>query len=162
MEKWKNGKMEKCILYPDQYNLIYKMTYMTLFTMLYGLYNTHNILSIFLFLAFLSSSNYWRYPIYCWRRTIDIYCVNSVLIYHLICAINAQYAKQYYIIVITGSLCYPLSWYFYNKKYYWISTYFHCMLHIMTNISLIRLYTGEIGPVNVFYNPNNRNRLEYH
>ena len=34
-------------------------------------------------------------------------------------------------------------YYLYKKKYYWSSTYVHCMLHIMANISNMVLYSGD-------------------
>ena len=53
---------------------------------------------------------------------------------------------MYYITLIISMCFYPLGIYLYNKKLYWESTYAHSMVHIISNISNIILYTGAIVP----------------
>ena len=53
-------------------------------------------------------------------------------------------AVPYYQLMCLGSLLYPTSIYLYKKKCYWWSTYVHCMVHIVANISNAVLY-GDWG-----------------
>ena len=135
-----------CILQPEQYNFLWKTSFLSLFSSLYGIYKGHNDISYSTFAVFLSSINYWKKPNYSWRRYLDITVVNISLIYHLLRAQNSQYSKLYYSTLFTSICFYPLSKYYYNKKLYWYSTYSHSMLHLLANISNIILYSGFISP----------------
>ena len=107
-----------CILQPEQYNFLWKTSFLSLFSSLYGIYKGYNDISYSTFAVFLSSINYWKKPNYSWRRYLDITVVNISLIYHLLRAQNSQYSKLYYSTLFTGICFFPLSKYYYNKKLY--------------------------------------------
>ena len=46
---------------------------------------------------------------------------------------------------------YPLGIYLYNKQLYWESTYAHSMVHIISNISNLILYSGSIIPLATYF-----------
>jgi hypothetical protein len=77
------------------------------------------------------------------RRKIDMTAIPTGLIYHAVTAYKSQYYFAYYTLNSMCVLCYPVSCYFYNKKYFWASTYLHCMVHILGNISFLVLYSGK-------------------
>lgn len=137
--------MTDLVLTPQYSNLIYKVCYLLFITCLYGFYQQKYDLAAILFCGFLTSVNYWRNPTFGLRRKIDMTAVPIGLIYHAIRAYNSQYYFAYYTINSIGVLFYPASWYFYKNKYYWYSTYLHCMVHIFGNISFLVLYSGKIS-----------------
>ena len=57
-------------------------------------------------------------------------------------AYTFTYARIYYITVSMALALYPISIYYYNKKQYWYSTYAHCMVHIIANVSNFILYSS--------------------
>jgi hypothetical protein len=123
----------------NQSNLIYRTSYLLAFSSVYGFYKGH-YMSIFPFLSFLSSVNHWRDPRYDWKRSIDLIVVRNSITVHSILAYSMKYSLYYYYLLAVSLALYPLSWYFYNKKQYLISTYIHCLYHITCNMGCIILY----------------------
>ena len=140
-----------CILYPEQYSFLCKVSFLSLFLSIYAIYKEHYDLAIVVAGVFLTSINYWYKPTACWRQTLDIAYVKFALFYHIIRAYNSEYYLLYYITLIISMCFYPLGIYLYNKKLYWESTYAHSMVHIISNISNIILYTGAIVPITQYY-----------
>jgi len=136
--------MDICVIPQEQYKLILKLTILSLGSSCYAIYNGYYVIALCPGGVFLTSVNYWRKPINCWRRNLDVTYVHLALMYQLYKAYRAQYMKEYYILTLIGILFYKLGIYYYNKKLYWYSTYSHCMLHIMCNIANIILYSGQI------------------
>jgi hypothetical protein len=136
-----------CILYPEQYNFIWKTSFLSLFSFTYAIYKGHTDLALVAGGVFLTSINYWRKPTYSWRRKIDMVYVKTALLYQLIRAYKAEYRNQYYITIFIAICFYPISYHYYYKKQYWKSTYAHSMLHLIANISNIVLYSGMIEPI---------------
>jgi len=96
-------------------------------------------LSFFSFLVFITSLLYWRKPRKNIIRTIDMSISTITLLYHIWRAIRAR--NNRYPLFATGALlCYPLGWYYHNKKKYWLSIYCHAILHITGNLSNLYLY----------------------
>jgi len=139
--------MDGCILYKDQYQLLWRSSWLTFISFMYAIYNGYYDMSIAPGIIFITSINYWRKPDYSWRRYVDMTCAKCGILHHIIRAYNAQYNKEYYITIFFATACYPIGVYYYNKKLYWHSTYAHCMLHIITNISTIILCSGYIDPL---------------
>lgn len=99
---------------------------------------------------FLTSINYWRKPVYGFRRNFDIFYTVMSLLYHILCSIKMQSAFMYCSIMTIACLCWPLSWYMYNKKYFWSATIIHSLIHVI----------GNIGNIVLIYSPTcNRNNL---
>ena len=140
-----------CVLHPDQCALIRKMSILSLLSAIYAIYNSHYDLALVPGGIFLTTLIYWKNPRYdSWQRIVDITYVSLGLLYQLIRAYNSEYYKLYYIVIFVSLLFYPISFYYYNKKLYWYSTYAHIMLHIGANISNIILYSGTIDPLFFF------------
>lgn len=123
--------------------VIYRVSHLLLLTSMYGFYRGHYVLIIFPSISFVSSINYWRNPKYDLKRQIDIIVVLVSIISHSILAYRMEYSKIYYSILAISLLLYPLSWYFYYRKQHLLSTYTHCMHHILNNMSAIILYSGR-------------------
>jgi hypothetical protein len=132
------------ILEKEQYIILYRVSYLSLFSAVYAFYRAHYHLAIVPGSVFLSSIHYWKKPDYSYRRYLDMTVVKSAVIYQHYMAYNAEYANMYYTILYIAMLSYPIGLYYYNKKDYWKSTYAHMMLHIMANIGNIVLYSGNI------------------
>jgi hypothetical protein len=132
------------ILEKEQYIVLYRVSYLSLFSALYAFYRTHYHLVIVPGSVFLSSIHYWKKPDYSYRRYLDMAVVKSAVIYQHYMAYNAQYANTYYAILYIAMLSYPIAIYYYNKKDYWASTYAHMILHIIANIGNIVLYSGYV------------------
>jgi hypothetical protein len=88
---------------------------------------------------FITSVNYWRRPVYGLRRNMDMFYVICALIYHVSYSIRVQNAALYCGIMMFATLCWPLSWFLYRKKYIWASTILQSMIHIIGNIANIAL-----------------------
>lgn len=135
-----------CILEPKQYNILYGSSWISLFTCLFGLYNQLYMDACIPFVVFLTSINYWRHPDYSWRRYLDMAVVNSSLIYQSYYSHKSKYQGYYFFYTLIAITCYKISINYYHKNDYWKSTYFHCLLHIFANISLIYLFAGLQKP----------------
>ena len=126
----------------EQSTLIYRISYLLSATALYGFANRKYDLASILFCGFLTSINYWRNPTFGLRRNIDMVAIPIGLVYHAVRAYHYENWLPYYVL---NGICisfYPASCYFYRRKQYWTSTYLHCMMHIMGNVSFFVLYKG--------------------
>ena len=132
------------ILNKEQAQYIYRVSYLSLCSCIYAIYRHHYNLAIVPGSVFLTSIHYWKNPTYSYRRYLDMTVVKLAVIYQHYMAYNAEYANIYYAIFCIGILSYPLGIHYYNKKYYWESTYAHMMLHIIANLGNIVLYSGYI------------------
>ena len=107
--------------------------------------------------VFLTSVNYWRNPVYGWRRNLDMSYVAAALTYqnyrayHLLSPSSPSSSSSssssqlpalltYYTLMGIGIGCYSLSVHLYKKKDIWSSTYVHCMVHVLANIANVLLY----------------------
>ncbi len=133
-----------CILHPEQYKIIYNISFLSLGTSIYAGYNGYYVLSLCPGGVFLTSINYWRYPNYSWRRYVDMTYVTLALNYQLYKAYGSQYMIPYYSLMFAAVSMYHLGIYYHKKKQFWYSTYAHCGLHIIANIANILLYSGKI------------------
>ena len=101
----------------------------------------HNLydLSISSGCVFLTSVLYWRHPQKNWIRTLDIATSLVAIVHHLIRSYPCQ-PNPYPLHVLGCVLLYPLSWYFYFQKKYWLSIYCHALMHLYGNLSNLHLY----------------------
>ena len=60
-----------CILEPDQYNLIFRASFLSLGSSVYAIHNGHYDLALCPGGVFLTSITYWVKPDYSWRRYLD-------------------------------------------------------------------------------------------
>jgi hypothetical protein len=130
------------ILIPEQYNLIYRVSWISLASTLYALSNKHYTLWFVPGSIFLTSINYWRKPDYSWRRYLDIVVAKTMVAYQLSMAYKSEYALLYYVVSGTALSFYPIGIYYYKKGDHWKSTYSHIMLHVLCNLGNFILYSG--------------------
>jgi len=90
--------------------------------------------------VWLTSINYWYFPIYSWRRNLDIMYVTLSLTYQVCKSYSSKNIKQYCLITGFAISFYPLSWYLYKKKYFWSSTISHSMIHLFGSLANVILY----------------------
>jgi hypothetical protein len=132
------------ILEPKYYIVIYRTSYFCLLSAVYAFYRKHYYLSIGPASIFLTSIHYWKNPDYSYRRYLDMVVVKTVLACHIYLARNAQFWKEYYIMLFLACLSYPIGIYYYKKNDHCKSTFFHILVHVIGNIGNIILYSGLI------------------
>jgi hypothetical protein len=130
-----------CILEPKQYGFLYSSSWITLFTSLFGLYRQFYLDACFPFAVFLTSINYWRRPDYSWRRYLDMATVKCSLFYQGYYSYRSKYQNYYYFYTVVAILCYKISIYYHDKDN-WKSTYFHSLVHVFANASIVVLFAG--------------------
>lgn len=141
--------LENQILTKPQAKFLWRTSWFSVISSLYALYQKHYWLALFPGSVFITSINYWRCPDYSWRRYIDIFVVNYSVVHQTYFAYvhNAENFQTSFLFMQTGAFCFLLGVYFYEKKQYWLSTYFHALLHFFANIANIILYSGKISYV---------------
>jgi len=135
--------MTECILLPEQYNLLWKTSWIPLIPTIFLLYRQHYVRAAGGFAVFLTSINYWRRPDYSWRRYMDITAVYSVVFYELAYSANSRYSTPYYIIGIAGFLSFLISTYQYKQNRWWLSTLLHANTHLLASVAQFMLILGE-------------------
>lgn len=120
---------------PQQYNFLLGTSFMTLLTSIEALKKEKYDLAAALGTVFLTSINYWRYPIVCWREQLDVSCVRLVLFCQIYSALFSKNKKQFLLCAFFGVSSFGISKYLYhstNDK--WHAAYFHAGLHLIGNI----------------------------
>lgn len=130
------------ILRPEQYVLIYRLSYVSFFVALYALYRQQYALVIVPSSVFIGSRLYWYKPDYSWRRNLDMVIAYTMVVYQYGMAYNSDMAVPYYIVTTTGLCCYQVGVYYYSLGDTWSSVYYHAMLHILANMGNVILYSG--------------------
>ena len=144
----KNPLGKTYVLYPDQCKLIYNMSYLSLVASIYAIYKGQYLLACCSGGVFITSISYWENPLFdSPRRYIDIAYLSIALFYQLYRAYSSQYMVFYYTIMMVAVSFYPLGYYYYNKGLYWESTYAQCMIHILSNIANIILYSSQFDTI---------------
>lgn len=121
-------------LEPRQYNTILKISFLSIGSSVYAMYHRHYTLALCPAGVLLTSINYWRKP-EPWSRTLDMTYVLFALTYQLYKAYHAQYRIPYYMITLVSGSMYPLALYYSSQKQYWHSTYAHCGIHVLANVT---------------------------
>jgi hypothetical protein len=96
-------------------------------------------LSFASFCVFVTSLLYWSEPKYNWIRTLDMTTVLLSLLYHMWRAYKARYYLYLYQSVGVVMI-YPMSWYVYGYKKYWLSFYLHGLMHIIAYLTNMNFY----------------------
>ena len=131
----------------EQYSCIFRVSFLSFLSSIYALYCGVYDLAIVPGGVFLTSVNYWRYPIHGWRRNLDMSYVASALVYqnyraYYMATEGHDYILLYYALMFFSMICYPISLHLHKKKDLWGSTYVHCLLHVVANIANLVLYGG--------------------
>ena len=147
-----NNENEICIYEPIQYNYLWKSSCMFLVTTCYAVYQTKYEFIVFPTGIFLTSINYWRKPVYnSWQRSLDVFYVYFSVFYNIFRCLGAEYMYQFNSFVLLGLLFYILSNYNHRKKRLYMSALLHSIAHLLGNVALLYLYSGEI--LTMGYNP---------
>ena len=143
--------MQSCILEPEYASCIYRISFISFLSSIYAIQCECYDLAAVPGGVFLTSINYWREPVYGWRRNLDMSYVACALIYqtyrayHLLSSSSSSQSQAllaYYTLTGVGMMCYFLSLHLYKKKDIWSSTYVHCLVHVLANIANVVLYSG--------------------
>lgn len=118
---------------------------------IYGFYNYlhHNMkFNEIIFtntILFLTSINYWRKPIYGFRRNLDITIAVINFGYNHYVIYNCHYSWIYYLAMKGIVVFYGLSRMYHNKNSN-LACFFHCMVHISANVGNLAVFSGLINP----------------
>lgn len=133
----------------DQYRCLYLTSHLTLISGSYAFFAGYPVLSFVQFSIFMTSMNYWRLPDYSWRRYLDMAVVKTLVFYqNIYLAWDAEHRILFWLIFGIGSLTYPIGFYVHSKGYRWLSMYLHAIMHILSCVDSIYLYTGSIPRAN--------------
>ncbi len=146
MQKYEH-EHNMCDMKLEQYSCIFRVSFLSFLSSIYALYCGVYDLAIVPGGVFLTSVNYWRYPIHGWRRNLDMGYVTFALTYQNYRAFymateGHDYILLYYALMFFSMICYPISLHLHKKKDLWGSTYVHCLLHVVANIANLVLYGG--------------------
>ena len=136
--------MEGCI-YPLDYKyskFLFYTSFLIGLSFMVALYFNNNYISIYLFLLFLSSINFWRKPKYGLRRNIDrimIY-IGSFNILYYIFLLNSEFNKKIILYLFICIIFFNImeNIYFYLKLNKWII--FHMAIHIYVFIMSLFMF----------------------
>ena len=122
--------MKSCILEPEYASCIYRVSFISFLSSIYAIYCECYDLAAVPGGVFLTSVNYWRNPVYGWRRNLDMSYVACALIYqnyrayHLLMSSSSSSSSSsqipgllaYYTLMGIGMGCYWLSLHLYKKR----------------------------------------------
>jgi hypothetical protein len=123
---------------------IYYTSFIFIIISMIGLYNNYYLNTLSVFSVFLTSINYWRYPIKGFRRNIDIMTVSLSIAYNSYYVYDCAYGHYYISIIILGIFIYIFSVLLYTKKYFGLSTLLHCNVHLLSHFANYLLFTNKI------------------
>lgn len=92
--------------------------------------------------VWVTSINYWRNPVYGWRRNLDLTYVPFALTYQLYRARNMPFFTDYCIITGVAVMCYPVAWYLHTIGWAWGGIVAHSGIHVFGNIANLILYSS--------------------
>ena len=123
---------------------ILRVSFLSLLSVASAAYNRCHGCALCALLVFCNSVNYWRHPVFGWRRNLDMLVAGFTLMYQL--ALTAQLLSPapraaYLASVGVGVGCYATSRllsFTYGRKD--ISSWFHVALHVTANIGNLLLY----------------------
>jgi hypothetical protein len=135
IDKDKDGLYNGLVVPKTHANYLFYTSFFSLLSSMFLFYKENNNY-IYTLSIFITSINYWRNPIYNWRRNIDM-----LVIFVSFFVIGIKFYRQSKIIdflptTIISFLFYLISYYFQEKSIH-LSTFFHSLIHIYPNIKFI-------------------------
>ena len=124
----------------EQANILFYLSWLSFITGATGMYFGKPILGLLVWVGSIFAINYWKNPIYGWRRTIDIFWVQMLIILHTYYVWNSPVRLRYFLIQFNGLCFYYISWYFHKKNCLWTSTLCHSVVNLSANSSLLLFY----------------------
>lgn len=135
------------LLPPNQALFLWLVSWLNLFIGIFGLYRNYPSLAFSPLFVFFTSLNYWRKPIYGWRRNVDML---SVVLGSLFATSRSFYSERkvlFWIFGFMGCCGYGVSCYFhknYYRSYPWFSTITHAFVHVCGCICNCLLFLDNI------------------
>lgn len=138
----KDGLYNGCLAPPDQAKTLYYMSWLGAASGLVGVYYGHTWLGLGTIIGSVLAQLYWTHPSFSWRRILDMTWVQVLIWSHLWFAVGSPVFVTYAIIQLLGASCYGISWYLLKQgNNSWAATFFHSLVHVAANTSLLILYT---------------------
>ena len=136
IDKDQDGLYDGLVIPKTHANYLFYTSFFSLLSSMFLFYKKSDNY-IYTLSIFITSLNYWRNPIYNWRRNIDM-----IVIFVSFFVIGIKFYIQSKFIdflptTIISFLFYLISNYF-QDKYIHISTFFHSLIHIYPNIKFIQ------------------------
>jgi hypothetical protein len=124
----------------EQANVLFYLSWLSFVTGATGLYYGKPILGLLVWIGSIFAINYWKNPVYGWRRKIDMLWVQMLIYLHIYYVWNSQVRLTYFLIQLNGVCFYCISWYYHKRNYLWTSTLCHAVVHLSANGSLLVFY----------------------
>jgi hypothetical protein len=136
IDKDEDGLYDGLVVPKTHANYLFYTSFFSLLSSMFLFYKKSDNY-IYTLSIFITSLNYWRNPIYNWRRNIDM-----IVIFLSFFIIGIKFYIQSKLMdilptTIISFLFYVISNYF-QDKYIHISTFFHSLIHIYPNIKFIQ------------------------
>jgi len=136
IDKDQDGLYDGLVVPKTHANYLFYTSFFSLLSSMFLFYKKSDNY-IYTLSIFITSLNYWRNPIYNWRRNIDM-----IVIFVSFFVIGIKFYIQSKLMdvlptTIISFLFYVISNYF-QDKYIHISTFFHSLIHIYPNIKFIQ------------------------
>lgn len=135
-------KHNEVILQPQQYRLIWRISFLIFGSIGLELYLQLYRLVIVSVIILCTSLLYWHKPDYGIRRTVDMVAVRLGLLYNLAHGYGTSGFSAYCVIVVVGICVYFFGVYCYKRGLHWESVYIHCFCYVLWNISNVVLFLG--------------------
>jgi hypothetical protein len=124
----------------EQANVLFYLSWLSFVTGATGLYYGKPILGLLVWIGSIFAINYWKNPVYGWRRNIDMLWVQMLIYLHIYYVWNSQVRLTYFLIQLNGGCFYCISWYYHKRNYLWTSTLCHAVVNLSANGSLLVFY----------------------
>ena len=125
---------------PDESRIIQGMSWWAVGTGLLGISHGKTLAGTGVLIGAAIAANYWAYPAFGWRRTIDMAWVQLLLWPHLYYAWWSPVRGAYYGISAAGALAYAASWALMHRGDTRGAMIAHMVLTACANLSLTVLY----------------------
>jgi len=101
---------------------------------------------------FLTSVNYWRYPLKNWRRNIDIAMVVVAMCSHIYAVLENEkgVTLEYFLLALLIDGLYLTCKISDNRN---LSAACHSIMHIVVVVLFIKIYESELSPRTSFFDP---------
>ena len=143
MKNMKNN----CMLLSEQSSFLFRSSFMMLLSVGYSYYRGYYDFTISTMMVQIASIVYWHKPEYNWKRNLDMFIAIGSIVYHCIRAYKSECHVQFYSFTTLGTICYFTSWKVYKQNKIWSSVYLHSSVHLLYNIAILSLYSGDIVPI---------------
>jgi hypothetical protein len=132
--------MNDKLIMPIQYSkFLFYSSFSMLISAIIAIIINDIYVTIYFFILFLTSINYWRRPEYGLRRNIDLFVVNCgiVIVFYQVCLLKNEFCR---FVFFSMSICSAVFYIIenileYNKNLQWII--FHMAIHLYVSLSAL-------------------------